>query len=151
MWPGEESWQDNNQWFCRYFNFNKHPPLLLMKASTRLLWVKTTPLCQILGDFQTIQHYTDKHIVIFNQNASHTASLFKKTLPGEIFFCNKCIFWDGTRPTKLSTYKVLEVPPVIFVSAIDSKTDLTSLDNSNRRQGVFQHICIVCLQNKKGI
>ena len=42
-------------------------------------------MCQILGDFQTIQHYTDKHIVIFNQNASHRASLLKKTLPGGIF------------------------------------------------------------------
>jgi len=71
-----------------------------------------------LGDFQTIQH-TDKHIVIFNQNASHRASLFKNAAR-RIFVGNGCIFYDGARRTKLSIYKVL-LSPVIFAFAISSK------------------------------
>ena len=80
-----------------------------------------------------------------------TEQVCLKTLPRGFFLCNGCIFYDGARRTKLSIYKVLLFPVIFaFAFAISCKK-YHFFHNKSTRQEVFQHICIVGLQNKKGI
>ena len=100
-----------------------------------------------MGDFQTIQH-TDKHIVIFNQNASHRASLLKKRCQKDFFATNAFSERAGGADQTVNLQGILETflpPPSV------PKQILPVLTIATERRGVFQHICIVWLQNKKGI